>query len=788
MKNKVDEIVSKMTLEEKASVVLGDGNWYIKAIESANLGKTMMTDGPHGLRKVLKEGNGVYEVHKSTCLPPAVLSACSFDKNLLYSVGQAIAQEALDQDVSIVLGPGVNIKRNPLCGRNFEYFSEDPFLAGKLAASFINGVQSKNIGCSLKHFAMNNQETRRMTIDSVVDDRTFNELYLKPFEIAVKESNPWTVMCSYNSVRGHLSSQNSELLNDILRKQWGFKGLVMSDWGAVDNRVEGLKSGLDLEMPSVSPTNSKYIIQAIKNGSLSESVLNKSVKRVVELVLKTKQAKKEAANYKLNSELSSRVAKESIVLLKNEESLLPLDKNKKVAFVGAFIEDIRYQGSGSSRINPTKIEKTLDLLKISNCDFTYSKGYSLDSNEVDNALEEEAIKEASNSDCVVLYCGLPDSYESEGFDRTSIKLPNNQLDLAKKLYEKNANLVIVLLGGSVMDLSILEYSKSAILPYLGGQAVSNAILDIIYGEQNPCGRLAETFAKTLEDYPSTQNFPGTKDHVFYKEGLYVGYRYFTTFDKEVVYPFGYGLSYTNFEYTNMDVVADLKNNIVVSFDVTNIGLVDGYDTPQIYVSKPDSNVYRPKIELKGFEKVFVPAGQTVSVKININASDLEIYSIEKGAFVLEEGSYIINLAKSSLDVVESSEVNLKGFILKQDNIKELYLDGNTNLNTLSFEKLLGHKVPAPKPIFPYHENSLMTDIQHSFFGRRFYSLVLKKSKQQFKNNPEMQRMIDGQIKEAPIRMFLMNEGFTHNIMYALLNLFNHHYIKAIKYFILRNKE
>nr|MDA3809666.1 glycoside hydrolase family 3 C-terminal domain-containing protein [Spirochaetaceae bacterium] len=582
----INELMNKMTLEEKASLCSGKDFWHLEGIERLGIPSIMVTDGPHGLRK--QDGSsgdhvGLNASVPATCFPTAVTLASSWDRNLLHEVGEALGDECRQEKVSVLLGPGVNIKRNPLCGRNFEYFSEDPYIGGELASSFIKGVQSKGIGTSMKHFAANNQEYCRMSIDTIVDERTMRELYLSGFEKAVKDAQPWTVMNAYNKINGEFCSDNKYLLTDILKEEWGHKGLVVTDWGATNDRVAGLKAGLELEMPGSRGINDKKIVEAVKNGTLEESILNDRVKRLLTLIFQSEEILKDTYTYdkEAHHQLAKKVASESIVLLKNEDNLLPLEMNGKIAIIGDFAETPRYQGAGSSQINPTKIDSALEsarLLSGKNLEITYAKGFSTKQDKLDQSLINEALKTAESADYTIIFAGLPPSFESEGFDRKHMNLPGNQLILIEKILERCPQSIIVLSNGSPVEMPFINKCKTLIEAYLTGQAGGSAVIDIIFGKTIPCGKIAETFPVNLKDIPSNSYFPGTPKQVEYREGLYVGYRYFDSFDKEVLFPFGHGLSYTNFSYSDLKISSSKMNSgekLTVSCKVKNTGKYDG---------------------------------------------------------------------------------------------------------------------------------------------------------------------------------------------------------------------
>ncbi|MGN0634194.1 MAG: glycoside hydrolase family 3 C-terminal domain-containing protein [Oscillospiraceae bacterium] len=662
----IETILSELTLEEKASLCSGKDFWHTKAVERLDIPQIMMSDGPHGLRKNREGSDNPNDAIEAVCFPTASALACSFDRTLIEEMGKALGEQCQAENVAVILGPGCNIKRSPLCGRNFEYFSEDPYLASQMAAAHIKGVQSKGRGTSLKHFAANNQECRRMSVSVQIDERTLHEIYLAAFESVVKNAKPWTVMCSYNKINGSYSSQNKYLLNETLRKKWGFDGLVVSDWGAVDDRVKGIEAGLDLEMPSSMEKNDKAIVKAVEDGRLSMEALDDCVRRVLELVKKSVESHTDIEwDKERHHKLAQKLSSSSAVLLKNDKNILPLSADKKIAFIGAFAESPRYQGGGSSHINSYKTVSALEAVKDI-CSVTYAKGFSIDKDEIDPELEQQAIEAAMACDTTVVFAGLPDSFESEGFDRTHMQLPQCQLYLIDKLRTVTENIVIVLHNGSPVEMPFLEKSenrndvKGVLEMYLGGQAVGAAAVDLLFGKVNPSGKLAETFPMRLEDNPSYLNFPGEGDTVNYAEGIFVGYRYYDKKNSETLFPFGHGLSYTQFEYSNINVSAyevDSKKPFTVEATITNTGDRDGAEIVQLYIAPVNPSVIRPVKELKGFEKVFLKSGESKRVVFRLDKSAFAYYSPVIHDWYSEGGEYGILIGASCEDIRLESEVH-----------------------------------------------------------------------------------------------------------------------------------
>lgn len=681
----VKKLVNELTLEEKASLCSGADFWHTKAIDRLNIPAAMVSDGPHGIRKQesLADHMGVAESIKAIGFPTASAMACSFDRDLLHKVGDALGEECVAEDLAVLLGPGINMKRSPICGRNFEYYSEDPVVAGELGAAFVNGVQEHGVGTSLKHFAANNQEWRRMSISAEIDERTLREIYLAAFETVVKKAQPWTIMCSYNRINGVYSCENDWLLNKVLRDEWGFEGLVMTDWGAMDERVPSLKAGLDLEMPDCHGETDKLIVKAVQSGELEESVLDTAVERILTMVDKYLTARKDIDPASMVHPLPSSVergydvaahhalarttAEQSAVLLKNED-ILPLQKDKKIAFIGEFAKVPRIQGGGSSHINNTSVESALDAAGDS---VSYAQGFHIDKETTDETLLQEAITLAKESDVAVIFAGLPDSFESEGFDRTHLNMPANQNELIARISEVQPNVVVVLHSGSPIAMPWLDKVAGVLQMYLAGQASGGAAVNLLFGDATPCGKLAETFPLHLEDNPSYLNFPGNREKVCYQEGVFIGYRYYDKKKMDVLFPFGYGLSYTDFTYSNMKVTVNGKNaadvdviketdEIIVSADITNTGNCDGAEIVQLYIKNPVVYEIRPEKELRNFAKVFLKAGETKTVTFTLNARAFSYYETRIHDWYAESGDYEILLASSSRDIRLQDTVSITG--------------------------------------------------------------------------------------------------------------------------------
>lgn len=684
----VEDLLSKLTIEQKAALCSGADFWHTEAVEELGLPAIMVSDGPHGLRKQEEDVDhmGVAESIKAICYPTASAMACSWDRDLIQQVGDALGEECVAEDISVLLGPGINMKRSPLCGRNFEYYSEDPCLAGELGSAFVKGVQGHHVGTSLKHFAANNQEWRRMSISVSASERVLRETYLAAFEKVVKEAKPWTIMCSYNRINGVYSCENKWLLNDVLREEWGYGGLVMTDWGAMNKRIPALEAGLDLEMPDCHGETDKQIAEAVKNGSLPETVLDTSVRRILQLVKNAVEHKPDSLptyNKETHHALARKTATESAVLLKND-GILPLKSGKKIALIGAFADIPRIQGGGSSHINCTKVDSAREAFDAVNAspgehicengvcrmipplhyDVTYSQGYQTEQDITDEKLLQEALDNASNAEIAVIFAGLPDAFEGEGYDRTHLDMPNCQNELIEKVCEIQKNVVVVLHNGAPITMPWLSKVNAVLEMYLAGQASGSAAVELLTGKVNPSGKLAETFPLRLEDSPSFLNFPGSRNEVSYSEGIFIGYRYYDKKKMEVLFPFGYGLSYTSFRYDNLTVsgngTAKDTDEITVSVDITNIGDTAGKEIVQLYVKNYIGLENRPEKELRDFAKVFLQPGETKTVTFVLNKRSFAYYNETAGDWFVESGEYTICIGASSRDLRLSESIKITG--------------------------------------------------------------------------------------------------------------------------------
>ena len=696
-----------MTLEEKASLCDGLDYWHSQPIERLGLKSISFNDGPHGIRKKgnPEESTDLLKGVPAICFPTASATACSWDTDLIYKMGQALGDECLKEQVSVLLGPGTNIKRSPLCGRNFEYFSEDGVLAGEMSAAFINGVQSKGIGTSLKHFAANNQESHRMTINTVADERTLRETYLLPFEIAVKKAQPWTVMCCYNRVNGYYGAENKWLLTDVLRDDWGYENLVITDWGAENERVPGLIAGQEIEMPTSSGEGTRQIVEAVKNGTLDEKILDTACERILTLIEKGLNNLKENATYNPaeHHKLAREIADQCMVLMKNDNNVLPLKKDAKIAVIGEMARTPRYQGAGSSLINPIDLDSAYSTLQDMGVNFNFAQGYSVKKKDKksDDEYIAEAVSTAKNAEVALLFIGLTDEFETEGNDRKHLNIPASHNKLVEEVLKVNKNVVIVLSGGAAIEMPWADKVPAILNMFLTGQAGGSAVCDIIFGDVNPSGKLAETYPMALKDNSSYNYFPGTSVSVEYREGIYVGYKYYDTAKKDVRFPFGHGLSYTTFEYSDMKVSADKikdTDTVTVSFKIKNTGSVDGAEIAQVYVSDVESTIYRPLKELKGFKKVFLKAGEEKEVSVTLDKRAFAYYNVNIGDWHVESGDFRILVGASSRDIKLEANVYVESTVEAEipdyRNSAPCYYGADiTNVKDEEFTAVYGRELP-----------------------------------------------------------------------------------------------
>ncbi|WP_419822880.1 glycoside hydrolase family 3 C-terminal domain-containing protein [Anoxybacterium hadale] len=857
-RQKAKELVAQMTLSEKAGLCSGSDCWNLKELERLGLPSITMMDGPHGLRKQIgvTDNLGIGDSVPSVCFPTASALACSFDRELACSVGRAMGEECVQEEVAVILGPGVNQKRSPLCGRNFEYFSEDPILSGELAASMIQGIQSTGTGASLKHFAVNNQEKRRMSVNAVVDERTLRETYLRAFEIAVKKGKPYTVMCSYNRLNGTYCSENKYLMTDILREEWGFDGVVVSDWGAVHDRVLGIKAGLDIEMPGNQGFNDRKLVAAIvktgpskghlsqttenqkpsleglspttENQKLSLEDLNRAAERVSELILRSMSEKKTDGGCDLEKhhQLAIRAAEQSSVLLKNDENLLPGNKNQKAAVIGAFAKTPRYQGAGSSKINPIKIETPWDAFMESGLNAEYSPGYSLLWNKSKGSfLKQTQIKEGANKrskentfrqseqdafiqnacaaaagkDIVYLFAGLPEGYESEGFDRTDMHLPEEQNRLIEAVSACNPNVVVILMGGAPMELPWIGKVKSVLLAYLGGEGVGKAVVNLLLGIEVPCGKLAETWPLKLEDCPSYHYFPGGRLTVEHRESIYVGYRYYEKAERPVLFPFGHGLSYVDFTYSNLETdrkTCRFGEMLNLTFSVTNQGNRAARETVLIFAVHENEVVFLPKKELKEFVKIHLNPGETKQISIALDTAVFGYYNTLIKDWYAPSGTYQILIGPSSKGCPLTAEIHMRSPNLPQPDLRQrapsyYRLPKNEMIiPTQEFEALYGRTLPIGdnRVSRPYTMEHTIEDIRHTAIGKIMNWYADRLAREAARAEEGQEGMMAATFKEMPFFSIVASDEkiISERMMEGILDLLNGHNIRGL--WKLLNKE
>ncbi len=805
--NRIQELISQMTLEEKAGMCSGLNYWYLKGVDRLGIPSIMITDGPHGLRK--QEGDpttvGLSNTTPATCFPTASSLAATWNRELIYQVGVALGEECRQEKVGVILGPGANIKRSPLCGRNFEYFSEDPYLTGEMAKAHIQGVQSQGIGTSLKHYAVNNQEYRRMTIDAIVDERALREIYLPGYEIAVKEAQPWTVMGAYNLVNGTYACEHPQLLMRILKGEWEHKGLVVTDWGAINDPVEGLKAGLELEMPGVNIRNDAKIIAAIESGDLEEAVLDRAVERILDLIFKADQTLSEDFQYDQEAHhiLARKVAGESAVLLKNLNKTLPLAKGTKVALIGEMAAHPRFQGAGSSLVNPTRLDTIHDeVIAIAGEDLIcYAPGYSTRGVVVDQKLIDEAVEAARKADVVVICAGLPDNYETEGLDREHMGMPESHNLLIQSLSEAHDRVVVVLSNGAPVEMPWIENVEAVLEGYLSGQAGAGAIADILYGDINPSGKLAETFPIRLDDNPSYPNFPGGPKIVEYRESIYVGYRFYDSVVKEVLFPFGHGLSYTDFEYNNLriskDQVEDLES-YTIRFQVKNIGNLAGKEIVQVYVQPMDHIAFRPDKELKGFEKVELVPGEEKEICVVLDRRAFAYFNTGLSDWHVETGAYRILVGASSRDIRLEGEVKVhssqRNVAVPDRDMLPYYhkFPPDAQVPGDVFRELLGRDLLPNLPDVKgsYTINTPLADLRGTLIGKLLLKMVERSVENLIQEDPDSPTalMIRSMVKTIPLRTLMIMGGdrFNPGMMEGLVEMINGRFLSGL-WMIIRKK-
>ncbi len=784
--------ISKLTIRERALMLTGKDLWHLNSIKRIGLPSIMLTDGPHGLRKTKKKEKGIgsYTV-PSTCFPTASALACTWDRELMREIGNALGNECIQERVSILLGPGVNIKRSPLCGRNFEYFSEDPLLTGELAAEMINGIQEKGVGTSIKHFAANSTETNRLNCNSIIDERAMREIYLRSFEIAIKKSQPWMAMSAYNKINGTYCTENAYLQNHILRDEWGFNGAVISDWTAVNDRVEALNAGLDIEMPSSGYSNVYKIANAYRENIVSEETLDTSVSRVFNLVQQSEENLIKSNHFeydkKLHHEIAKKAAEKSIVLLKNEEQILPLKSGQKVAVVGSLAKDPIYQGYGSSRINPHKVENAYDCLINSFPDLVYAKGYEKNADLPNERLLERAKEVSKDADVVVVFVGASDSDVCEGFDRADMRLSNAQTALIQTVLQVNRNVVVVVSGGSCVEMPWHLKVKAIVQSYLLGQSGGEAIANILSGEISPSGKLAETFPFSFNDTPAKDYYiPNADNNLQYRESILVGYRYYEKANIPVMFPFGHGLSYTQFKYSDLRVSArsiSKNEKLDVFVDVENIGDYDAEEIVQLYVVKGNTKIFRPEKELKGFERVYIRAGEKKQVKITLDRTAFEYYSTKLGKWCVEEGIYSIYLGSSSadiriaVDVAVNSDDDFLRETLYENYIPSYFSADISKATDAEFETLLGFNLQSFKPIKAPNiitKEDTLSDAVNTKLGAKIDTIIKNSLHSAFEGDEIMEKIAHDTIYTIPIKRFVpISKGLiSDNMIDGFINLLN----------------
>jgi beta-glucosidase len=692
------EIISKMSLEQKCFILSGKDFWSSRAYPSVGVPSMTLSDGPHGIRKQEGAGDqlGLNGSVPATCFPTAATMANSWDPALGEEMGRYLGEEAAKQDVCVLLGPGLNMKRSPLCGRNFEYFSEDPYLAGKMAAGYVRGIQSQGVSACPKHFAANNTELRRQASDSIMDERTFREIYLTGFEIVVKESDPKSIMSSYNRINGVYANENEHLLQHILRDEWGFKGFVVSDWGASNDYVEGVRAGSHLEMPTCGGDSGEQLVQAVKSGKISEELVDQRVDELLTVVFPTRAACDAVMGQKFDVEehhaMAMKASEQSIVLLKNENHILPLAKGAKVAVIGEFAQKARYQGAGSSVVNCTKLDNTMDV--IGDFDFNvvgFEPGYPR-VGKGDEEMQTKAVDLAKKADYVLLYMGLDEISESEGLDRSHMHLPQSQIELLNAVAAVNRNIIVVMSAGSAVEMPWIDNCRALVHGYLCGQAGASAVLKVILGEVNPSGKLSESYPFSYDTVPSAPYFPAKERTLEYREGLYIGYRYYESAKVPVQFPFGFGLSYTTFEYSHLKVDGDK-----VTFTLTNTGERDGAEVAQLYVHAKKPNIYRPAKELKGFAKVFLKAGESKEVTIELDDKAFRYFNTKTDKFEIDGGEYDILIGASVQDIKLTQTITVEGtdapLPYDMAELPSYEVADILNVSDAEFETLLGHPIP-----------------------------------------------------------------------------------------------
>ncbi len=797
------DIVSRMTNEEKALLLSGRDFWHLAELERFGLPSVMVCDGPHGLRKQTAEGShlGLGDSVPAVCYPAACATACSFDEGLLREMGAALGDECQSENIAVLLGPGTNHKRSPLCGRSFEYFSEDPCLSGAMAAAWVDGVQSQGVGTSLKHFAANSQETARLINDSVVDERALREIYLKAFETAIKKSQPWTVMMAYNMINGTYCSENGWLLEDVARGEWGYEGIFVTDWGALNDVVESYRNGLDLEMPGVSKGTDAIVLDAVDKGLISQETLDAHAQRLVTLILKSAEQKRETTvDTAAHLKLAQRIAEESAVLLKNDGGLLPYVGSGHCAVVGSMAKHPRYQGAGSSKINPVVLDNAHDVLRALGLRFDYADGYAPEAIEPNETMIREAVSVAAGKDAVFVFAGLPDSYESEGFDRTSLNLPPSHNRLIEAVADVNDNVVVVLQCGGAVTMPWLPRVKAVLLMYLSGCQGGKASANLLLGNVNPSGKLAETFPLRLADTPCYRHYASDKYVTQYRESIFTGYRYYDAAGKGVLFPFGHGLSYTTFEYANLKLSSSSIREdepLTVMFTVRNTGGSAGREIAQLYVAHRTPSVFKAPKELKAFAKVSLVPGEEKNVALTLNRDAFSWYNAAEKGWCVEAGDYDILVGASSRDIRLCAALRIGAAPCTVPDYRDIapsyykmpHTDGTLDIPEADFLALLGKPIRQPHKGRPFHFNTPVFELRATLLGRVFVFFAKRMAVKSMKANEgdDVERMVNATVMDMPLRSLGMTGDFDKPAIDGMVEIFNGHWIRGLKLLIKKQR-
>jgi len=789
------DIINKLTLKEKIEMLQGHDNMKTYKNIDKGIEEIIFSDGPSGIRKELDNGDSLSNISNAlptTCFPTGVTIASTWNIDLVKEMGEVLGDEAKYFGINLLLGPAINIHRNPLCGRNFEYYSEDPFLSGKIASSFVKGIESRNVGACIKHFACNNNEKYRYIGDSIVDKRALHEIYLKPFEMVINEANPYAIMTSYNRINGEFASENKYLLNDYLRSKLKYDGVIMTDWGGLKDRDKALKNGLDLEMPGSIPYNSKLLYDNIKNNNLDQELLDKSILRLIDLKNKTNNKKIDNFDFNKGYDIAYKLAIEGAILLKNDNDILPINKNEKLLIIGDLFKNVRYQGSGSSMLNPIKLKNHIDVFNENNINYEFKLGYLQNENEPNLKLEEDAINKCNDYDKIIVYAGLNDYVESEGYDRDNLSLPKNQLSLINKLIKLNKKIIIVLFGGAPVELPFINNIDAILYMGLSGEAIGDATYYLLFGIENPSGKLTDTWPLKYDDVPFSSEFTKSP-YELYKESIFIGYRYFNTVNKNVLFPFGYGLSYSKFKYSNLKI-RKIENDINITFNIKNIGNKKGKEVSEIYIGKNDSKIIRPKLELKGFNKIELDINEEKEISINININDLMVFIDDE--YKLENGIYQIYVGNNSSSILLEGEIELEGAILNKSYYDEIYNKFilNNELSNLDFSKIIEREIPNYE--YGKRPYTIETPIGefNTFYGRIFKKIFLNVGLKQIKKASKMKDGLEKErMKKAGIFMYrlmpynsLRSLSFSssgklqYNVAEGILEFANGHPLKGIR--------